>query len=148
MIRYELHRSNNVSQAYLWRIVSTSNGKIPAASETYVHCQDSVINTANVVKAYAASAEFLDYTIFAQPSRALEATTVTIRDVWLLRDLLSCCIRRQRHWQCARSIKHPVEFCPILDVRHPLGHGEVTQLRIQVIRTQEENVLRSRQQVL
>ncbi len=60
MIRFELHRSNSVSQPYFWRIVS-ANGRVLAHSETHVNRQDA-INAANAVKENAYGAPFTDYT--------------------------------------------------------------------------------------
>lgn len=61
MVRFEIQRSSSASQPYYWRIVAVANGKVLAASETYVNKQD-VINAVNLVRGSAAGAAFIDHT--------------------------------------------------------------------------------------
>ena len=57
MIEFQLHRAIN-GQFYC-RIVA-SNGEVLFTSETYQNKQD-LVHAANVVRAYATSAQILDY---------------------------------------------------------------------------------------
>ena len=57
MIEFQLHRAIN-GQFYC-RIVA-SNGEVLFISETY-HTKQDLVHAANVVRAYATSAQILDY---------------------------------------------------------------------------------------
>ena len=57
MIEFQIHQA--INRQYYCRIVA-SNGEVLFTSETY-HTKQDLVYAANVVRAYATSAQILDY---------------------------------------------------------------------------------------